>query len=158
MAQNTEMEISKYLVDFCSQLKAALPDDIYSCKVYGGELDSDATDYINFNVNKKAQAFITLRNVSLIKGETLLGTGYFVVALAVITDRETDGYSLRGMDIAQRVGGFINNSDCLNAGTNGRPLLSGIDQITNKIKDKKMYNIIHVNYEQKIILKQDFNN
>ncbi len=157
MSQKIEMDIATYLLNFCDQLEAALPDDVYSCKIYGGELENDSTDYINFNVNKKAQSFIALREIKLDQGRTLLGNATFIVAVAVLTDRKTEGFSLAGMEISQKIAGFINGSDCLNEGTAGRPVLEDILQITNKIKDKKMYNIFHIVYNQRIILKQDYN-
>jgi hypothetical protein len=150
-----EMDIATYLLDFCDKLEEALPQEVYSCRVYGGELDNDSTDYLNFQVNKKTQCFITLRNIEFQQGSTLMGDAYFIVAIAALPDRKTDGYSLLGISASQKIMGFINNSDCFSEGTAGRPTIVDTFQKVNKIKEKKLYNIFHVVYKQRIILKQN---
>lgn len=151
------LDIAEYLTDFCQQLETALPDDVYSCEVYGGQLEADATQYLNFNVNKKAQCFVTFDEGVFDQGQNLLGNGSFAVYVAVLTDPRTKGFSLKGMEISQKIAGFINYSDCFNQGTAGRPTIQSMTQITNKIKEKKLYNIFRIVYNQRIILKQDYN-
>lgn len=152
-----EMVISDYLQNICNSLKNDLPDDIYSCDIYSGQLEENAEDYLNFQVNKKAQCFIGVDEAVFNQGKTLLGDATFVMFIVTISDRKTSGFSTAGMNITQKVSGFINNSDCFNEGTAGRPTLESISQIVNTNKEKKLYNIFRIVYNQKIILKQNFN-
>jgi len=150
------LDLSTYLEDFSEQLKDNLPDDVYSCEVYGGQLEDDASEYLNFNVNKKAQCFISMDEIILDQGVNLLGDASFAVFVVAITDPRTKGFSLKGLTISQKISGFINNSDNFNEGTAGRPKIVSMTQLTNKIKDKKLYNIFRIVYSQRIILKQDY--
>lgn len=149
-----EMVISEYLQNICNSLKTELPDDIYSCDIYAGQLESDATDYLNFQVNKKAQCFIGIDEAVFKQGQTLIGDATFALFVVTIANRKTSGFSTAGMDITQKISGFINTSDCFNAGTAGRPTLESITQVVNTNKEKKLYNIFRIVYNQKIILKQ----
>jgi hypothetical protein len=152
-----EIVISDYLQSFCNDLKIFLPDDVYSCDTYGGQLDNDGEDYLNFQVNKKAQCFISLDNMAFKQGRNLMGDATFSVFVVAITNRKTKGFSTAGIDIVQRVCGFINNSDSLNVGAIARPQIEEIKQIVNTNKDEKLYNNFMITYNQKIILKQQFN-
>ena len=149
-----ELVISDYLQNICDNLKTDLPDDIYSCDIYSGQLENDASEYLNFQVNKKAQCYIGIDEAIFKQGQTLIGEATFALFVVTISDRKTQGFSMSGMDITQRICGFINNSDCFNEGTAGRPTLESVTQIVNSNKDKKLYNIFRVVYKQNIILKQ----
>ena len=149
--------ISDYLENFCNNLKTEFPDDIYSCDIYGGQLDNDGEGFLNFQVNKKAQCFISLDNMTFKQGRSLLGDATFSVFVVAITNRKTKRFSTAGIDIVQKVCGFINNSDSLDKGAIARPQIEEIRQIVNTNKDEKLYNNFMITYNQKIILKQNFN-
>lgn len=151
-----EITISEYLTDVCNQIKTNLGNDVYSCDIYAGQLESDASEHLNFNVTSMAQVFIGIDEAVFAQGATLIGDATFAMYVVTIADPRTKGFSFQGMDITQKVAGFINNSDMFNKGTAGRPTILNIAQIVNKEKEKKLYNIFRVVYNQKIILKQNF--
>lgn len=141
---------SEYLEKFCDKIEEELSDIVYNCDIYGGELGEDATEYLNFNVNKKSQCFISFLNSEPERGLALISEIDFAVFIVTITDRNTKGFSIQGMKNSEKIMKFINESDSIIDGTMGRPKIENHSLINNVKKDKTLYNVFMISYKQRV--------
>lgn len=148
-----EFDIAEYLEDFCNKLETEYSDIVKSCEIYGGQLGEDATEYLNFNVNTKSQCFISYLDMPPERGINLIGNASFAVFVVTITDRKTKGLSITGIKNTQKIAGFINNAKQYD-GVINRPQIENISLVNNIAKDKSLYNVFMISFNQRVNLKQ----
>lgn len=145
-----DINISQYLLNICDKIKENLSDYVYSCEIYGGQITGDGSDYLNFNVNTKAQVFIAFdRAEGFNRGINPVGDFRFSVYVVALPERSTKGFALLGSDITQKIISFINISDEFDDGAIARPIVESWSQEANTVKDNLLYNIFHIKYLQK---------
>lgn len=148
-----EFDIADYLEYFCNKLETEHSDIVKTCEVYGGQIGEDASSYLNFNVNTKSQCFISYLDTPFERGINLLGNASFAVFVVTVTDRKTKGFSTIGIKNTQKIAGFINNSEQFD-GVINRPEIENISLVNNIAKDKTLYNVFMISFNQRVNLKQ----
>lgn len=150
-----DLKISEYLTLMCEQLKNDLPDDVFTCEIYAGQLAEGATNGFSFTVKKGTQCYLTMDSLNFKLSDVLIGDARFSLYCAAAPSFETRGFSLEGLNAVQRITGYINNKNEFMDGLMGRPEFIGITQLENKEKNKRLYNVFRIDYRQKIILDQN---
>jgi len=154
MFESKNLIVSEYLESLCLKIKEDMPDEVFTCDIYAGQLSEGATNGLNFNVKKGCQLYLTLDSMTFPKGEILIGEATFVLYCAALPSINTRGFSLEGLNAVQKIIGYINEQEYFMQGLMTRPEFQLVEQMENKEKSNRLYNIFKISYRQRIMLNQ----